>query len=153
MAKTYITTRTQKLGRTESVRIANLALRWCRKTLGTNKRKRFEPVWSVLNESHADPFCQGEYDAQDNHIFIYWKNCHAVADIISTCIHEWTHQLQPILTRYGEYYDDYVGNPNYMNNPYEIEARNNEALYTVECWGAIKHKVNKHDSNRKVKRS
>lgn len=89
----------------------------------------------------------GEYDAEDNHIYIYWRNCDSVADLVTTCIHEWTHQLQPILTKYKKYEDDYA------NNPYEVEARYNETLYGARCWAAIKTKVNRYDSNTKAKRS
>lgn len=122
-----------KLGRKEAVRIANMAIRWCRRELGINKRKRLAPVWYVHCGAGGD---NGEYDASDNEIYIYWNNCETVEDIVATCIHEWTHQLQPILTRYGKY-------PDYHTNPYEIEAKQNEKKYTAKCWEYIKLKTNK----------
>lgn len=125
-----------------------MALRWCRRTLGTNPRKRYEPAWYVVKH---DPLCSayGVYDAYDNEVWIFWDNCPTVEDLIRTCIHEWKHQLQPILTRYD--YDESA-----MTNPYEIEARAAEAKWLDPCWQAIKGNVNKkffkyETGNREIK--
>lgn len=112
-----------------------MAMRWCRKYLGINKRRHYQPTWSIRRSEFND-YTNGEYDAEDNAIFIYWDQCETVHDLIDTAIHEWTHQLQPVLTHYNKYKD-------YMTNPYEVEARNNERIYGPICWAAIKHKVNK----------
>jgi hypothetical protein len=147
MPNVTLKSKIHKIGRAEAYRIASMALRWCRRKLGINKRKRTEPVW-YIHKGYAHE--NGEYDASDNEIFIYWNNCDDVHEMIATCIHEWTHQLQPILTRYNDY-------PDYRTNPYEIEAKGNEALYTGQCWDYIKSKINKRKqyehSNRKTKRS
>lgn len=147
MAKIYLNSRTSKIGRKGSVRIGNMALRWCRRQLGINRRKQYTPVWSIRNSSEWNKDMDGEYDPVDNEIIVYWDNCDTVGDLIRTCIHEWTHQLQPILTRYARH-------PDYHTNPYEIEARQNETLYSPRCWRDIKVKVNKSygASNSKVKR-
>jgi len=106
-----------------------MALRWCKRHLGVNKRKKFEPIWSVVKGYDTD--C-GAYDADDNEIWIYWDQCEDVRELIATCIHEWTHQLQPIRTKYYKYPGSY------SRNPYEREARRNEDKYTKECWTHIK---------------
>ena len=54
----------------------------------------------------------------------------------ATCIHEWTHQLQPITTKYYKYPGSY------SRNPYERQARYREKKYTPILWDAIKNKVN-----------
>jgi hypothetical protein len=137
MSKVYATTTTSKLGRKESVRIANMALRWCRNTLGVNRRKKYAPVWYIARTPDWDKAVNGYYDPSDNIIVIYWDNCHNVQDIIATCIHEWTHQNQPILTQYSKYSGPYD------SNPYEIEATMNETVYGAQCWNVIKAKINK----------
>jgi hypothetical protein len=130
----YLKTPITKLGREPSVKIANMTLRWCRRHMGVNNRKKFQPIWNVVKGYDTD--C-GEYDATDNEVFVYWNNCEDVRELIGTCIHEWTHQLQPILTKY----DKYPGT--YSRNPYEREARRNEDKYIPEVWKKIKHKINK----------
>lgn len=148
MAKIYLNSRTSKIGRNETVRIAEMALRWCRRHLGINKRKQYKPIWSIRKSSEWTKHTNGEYDPVDNEILVYWDNCDTIGELIRTCIHEWTHQLQPILTRYGKYTD-------YRTNPYEVEALQFETRYTPVCWQDIKEKVNKSygSSNTKVKRS
>lgn len=134
MPKININTKIERIGRSEAVRICNMAMRWCRRHLGVNKRRKYQPVWTIRrgNIEHL----VGEYDAECNEILIYWDQCDNVEEIINTTIHEWTHQLQPILANYRKY-------TNYQTNPYEVEARMNETLYTRECWNTIKQKVNK----------
>jgi hypothetical protein len=127
----YLNTKVESLERKHAVAIANMALRWCRKHMGINKRKKYEPIWSVRIGWDSD--C-GEYDATDNEVHIYYNNCYDVRELIGTCIHEWTHQLQPILTKY----DAYPGS--YSRNPYERQARRNEDKYTKPCWAHIKQK-------------
>lgn len=136
MSKIYINTRVDKIGRGEAVRIANMAVRWCRRHMGINKRKKYSPVWTVCKSYEGDDDTHGEYDPEDNEIYIYWNNCNTVSEIIGTAIHEWTHQLQPVLKHYNKYKD-------YNSNPYELEARHNETLYTPICWNTIKQKINR----------
>jgi hypothetical protein len=125
----YLNTKVQGLGRAPAVSIAQMAMRWCRRELGINKRKKFEPIWSVVKGDDTD--C-GAYDADDNEVWIYWDQCEDVRELIQTCIHEWTHQLQPIRTKYYKYPGSY------SRNPYEREARRNEEKYTKQCWTHIK---------------
>ena len=125
----YLNTKVQALGRAPAVSIANMALRWCKRHMGVNNRKKYSPIWSVRMGYDAD--C-GEYDAEDNEVLVYWDNCEDVRELIGTCIHEWTHQLQPIRTKYYKYPGSY------SRNPYEREARLNEDKYTKACWTHIK---------------
>lgn len=136
----YLKTPIEKVGRHDAVRIANMVLRWCRANMGVNNRKKFAPIWSVRKGYDTD--C-GEYDAEDNEVLVYWDNCVDVRELIGTCIHEWTHQLQPIRTKYFKYPGSY------SRNPYERQARYNEKKYTPVLWSDIKHKINKNGIRNK----
>jgi len=131
----YLSTRIKALGRAPTVRIANFALRWCKENIGVNNRKKYLPTWSI-RKSYEPDLC-GEYDDTDNEVLIYYDNIDDVRELIATCIHEWTHQKQPITTKYFKYPGSY------SRNPYERQARYNEKKYTRPLWEAIKHKVNK----------
>lgn len=129
----YLKTPIDKVGRVDAVRIANMSLRWCKTNMGVNNRKKFAPIWSVRKGYDTD--C-GEYDAEENEVLIYWDNCTDVRELIATCVHEWTHQLQPIRSKYFKYPGSY------SRNPYEREARRNEDKYTGTIWKLIKNKIN-----------
>jgi len=131
----YLNTPIAHLGREPAVRIANMALRWCKKTFGVNNRKKYEPIWTI-HKGCGDNVC-GEYDDADNEVHIYWDQCEDVKELIATCIHEWTHQLQPITTKYYKYPGSY------SRNPYERQARYKEKKYTPIFWNQYKDKINK----------
>lgn len=132
----YLKTKVKDIGRKEAVRIAHMALRWCRRTLGVNRRKTLDPIWHVYNGIPDDPSC-GAYDCWDNEVYVYWDHCEDVRELISTCIHEWTHQNQPIRTKYYKYPSSY------QRNPYEREARYAEIKWTPVAWKELKNKINK----------
>lgn len=132
----YLNTPIDSLGREPTVRIANIVLRWCRKHIGINQRKSLAPTWTIIKSPLDDRIC-GEYDCYDNEVFIYWDNCEDVRELISTCIHEWTHQTQPIRSRYFNYPGTY------SRNPYERQARYNEMKWTPVAWKELKNKINK----------
>jgi hypothetical protein len=129
-------TKISSLGIKEIYSISNMALRWCRRTMGTNRRRKYEPIWTI--RKGYDTTC-GEFDCDDNTVFIYWNNCRTVDDLISTCIHEWTHQLQPIASKYWKYDGDYE------SHPMENEARLNEKNLTPQLWKYINPKINKYE--------
>ena len=66
----YLNTKVESLERKHAVAIANMALRWCRKHMGVNNRKKYQPIWSVRKGWDSD--C-GEYDATDNEVHIYYN--------------------------------------------------------------------------------
>jgi len=139
-------TKTKALGRAKTVSIANMALRWCRSNMGVNQRKKYQPVWSI-RKGYDDGLC-GEYDAEDNEVHVYWGNIDTVRELIETCVHEWQHQLQPILTKY----DKHRGT--YKSNPYEKAARKAERELTPVCWAHINKRLNKQtneQSNRSIR--
>ena len=132
----YLKTKVNTLGRQDAVRIAKSALKWCERTLGVNNRKKWKIKSYVRKAVAGDNTC-GEYDCWDNEIYIYWNNCDDVRELIATCVHEWTHQNQPILTKYYKYPGTY------SRNPYERQAKYNEMKWTPIVWREIRHNINK----------
>ncbi len=120
--------------RKDVVRIGKMAETWCRKYMGNNNKKKFSLLvtywkgWDTI---------MGEYDPQEHNIFIYYNNISNVKELLQTIIHEWTHSLQPLTSKWKEYNDIA-----YSTNPYEKEAYASEVLYS-ELWNVIKHKLNK----------
>jgi hypothetical protein len=138
MKRIYLNTPISSLSRAEAVRIGHMAITWCKKMLGVNNRKSLliETVFSVDMDN---PKICGEYDDIENLIFIYYRNCDDVRELLATILHEWQHSLQPLRSKYHK-----VKGP-YCRNPYEIEARKAEALYSA-LWTDVKPKVNRRKS-------
>lgn len=131
-----LNTTTKGMTRQEVVRIINLTMRWCKSTFGLNNRKAYELKIKCIKNYETDKEC-GQYLPEENEIEIYWNNLDDVQEVIATCIHEWTHYKQPILTKYHKF------DGPYCRNPFELEARKYEKKYTPLCWQDIKYKVNK----------
>ena len=128
-------TKINRIGRAEAVRIGNMVFTWCRKNLGINRRKHYE-IQTNFEKSDIKNLC-GEYEPVDNKISIYWNQIEDVDELIRTCVHEWTHYRQPVLTQYWKHTGIYSA------NPLEQKARYAERKYLDRCWNGIKHKVNK----------
>jgi hypothetical protein len=131
----YLKTTGEELGRAGMLRIASMAITWCKNHLGVNGRKALYPIWVFSAERMEN--IVGDYDDVENQITIYYHNVDDVRELIATIIHEWTHQLQPCRTKYNKW------KGSYQKNPLEVEAYAAEALYTSPCWKAIKSKVNR----------
>jgi hypothetical protein len=114
-----------------------MATTWCKRNMGVNNRKHWLPA-VYFTDWHDDPKICGEYDDTSNEIFIFWKNCIDVRELLTTLIHEWQHQLQPLRTQYFKY------KGTYYQNPFEKEARWAEKEYLTPLWDALKPKVNKN---------
>jgi hypothetical protein len=120
--------------RKDVVRIGRMAETWCRKHMGENNKKQLGILVSYWKGWDTD---MGEYDPSDHAIFIYYNNIDNVKELLQTIIHEWTHSLQPLTSKWKEYNDIA-----YSRNPYERQAYASEVLYK-ELWNVIKHKLNK----------
>lgn len=118
--------------RREIIRLIKYTLNWCKSTFGVNKRKQYDLEISIMKNEH--PKECGEYEPIDNKIYIYWNNLDTPDEIIRTCIHEWIHYKQPILTKYFKYKGTYA------SHPFEKEARRQEQANTGMCWNDIKDK-------------
>lgn len=131
----YLNTPVAKIGRAGCVRIASMALRWCRKRFGENNRKKYKLDWYINTDNvYGD---MGEYDPDDHTIYIYWHNHKTVKELIETCIHEYTHSKQPISTKYWKFPGTY------SRNPYERAAKYAEVKYLPDCWVHISKRINK----------
>lgn len=133
--KVTLATNPAKLGRAETVRISMLVFRWCKNNIGVNKRKMYDVEFAFTK---GDPYECGEYEPEDNKITIFWNSLESMEELIRTCIHEWIHYRQPILTQYFKYKGPY------SKHPFEKQARKAEDEHYQACWDAIKDKVNKH---------
>jgi hypothetical protein len=120
--------------RRDVVRIGRMAETWCRNHMGENNKKKLSLLVTYWKGWDTD---MGEYDPQDHCIFIYYNNTNTVKELLQTIIHEWTHSLQPLTSKWKEY-----NKMEYNSNPYEKEAYASEVKYK-DMWQVIKHKLNK----------
>ena len=115
--------------------IVYLTISWCMDNLGTNKRRKNLLDISVKKE-RASTKC-GQFHPIHNKITIYHDNNEYIKDLIGTTIHEYTHYLQPIRSKYAVL----LKSLGYDNHPMEIEAVNNEIKHTKNCWEIIRRSL------------
>jgi len=77
----------------------------------------------------------GFYDPKYHRIHIYRNNLKTVDDYVKVFIHEWTHSLQKKLEKYYLAMNLKWG---YKDNPFEVEARENEKIYKSIVWKIVK---------------
>lgn len=104
--------------------------------MGVNNRKHYYPTVYFTDWCDDKNIC-GEYDDYSNEIFVFYKNCINIRELLTTIIHEWQHQLQPLRTQYLKYKGPYHW------NPFEVEARKAEKEYLKPLWDTLKPKVNR----------
>jgi hypothetical protein len=80
----------------------------------------------------------GEYCVVDNIISINLERNVYIRCLIKTIIHEYTHYLQPIKTKYQKLAKKH----GYYDNPLEVEARYNEINLYRNCFTDIKKILN-----------
>lgn len=129
-----LNTSIKKLNRQQILQIVNMTMSWCKKYLGMSEYKRNYCTWKLIKNLECNEET-GYYDPRNNVIYIYWNNMDNIKDIISTCIHEWTHYQQPILKEY------YKWNGTYSKNPYQRKAYYKEHTKLFTCWNEIKIKL------------
>ena len=77
----------------------------------------------------------GMYDYTSKTIKLYKKSCSGMLGYVRTFVHEYAHAKQKGL---GKYYTTYHFKYGYWNNPYEIDAREKEAMYRPLIWKEVK---------------
>jgi hypothetical protein len=122
--------------RKDVVRIGKMAETWCRNNMGLNNKKQLQIIVCYWQSFEGDTD-MGEYDPSEHAIYIYYNNIDNVKELLQTVIHEWTHSLQPLTSKWREYNDIA-----YSRNPFEREAYKSEKLYS-DLWKSIKHKLNR----------
>ena len=114
---------------------AEQTIKWCRKNLGENSRKRTEMTFdlSLRSRKMKGFIIYGNYCFWRNHMTIYLPNNNTIHEVVATIIHEYTHYLQS-----REKYREYEKTRYYSQNPMERSAKRNEERYTKECIKSIK---------------
>ena len=132
----YSTTSMRDLSNKEVKKIVKLTLRYCEQNLGVNRRKS-TPLSLVMCDNPYDECYLGEYDPVDNQINIFTDEIGSLGALTSTIVHEYTHYLQPILTKYAKMLDEY----GYDKHPYEVEARDNERIHNRRVLAYIRENM------------
>ena len=104
--------------------IASLCMEYCKDNLGVNRRRRKDISISIVKNPSSDIY-YGEYCPTKNVVRIFYDEVPTLGQFTATFIHEYTHSLQPIATKYSKLMKKY----GYDNHPHEIEARDNELIY------------------------
>jgi hypothetical protein len=129
-------TKTDTLTRAALRLIAKETIHFCIATLGV-KRTLPVPTVSVIKRGRSLRY--GQYDMVNNHIQIHYNVCGDVKMMIQTLIHEYTHYTQNM-----NKYHKLIAKYGYDAHPQEVEARNNEKLYTP-CFKFIKKSLTPRD--------
>ena len=127
-----LNTRVENLDRATLREVVKYATQYCTDTFGTRKKKVPFSV-SITKQRSGEP-AYGQYCPYDNKLFIYHNNCPTVKCLVQTVIHEYTHYLQPVKSKYNKMLDRY----GYDNHPMEIEACEMEEIHYKDCWNYIK---------------
>ena len=118
----YSKTPTSTLTKKQLKKVLQFCADWCYENMGVNNRKRSDLTYSFGKEK--DGF-YGFYCPIDNHIHVCLGECKTVGRLTSTFIHEYTHYLQPVRTKYVPA----LVKHGYWNNPFEVEARMTEKKF------------------------
>ena len=130
-----LTTHTTDLSMDQSYRLVNLTVEWCRKFFtAPHITRRKELLIMVYNSPTHEVY--GQYCERNNWLTINLATCVNVRDLIKTTIHEYTHFCQDL-----KEYAVMTKQVGYDENPFEIEARENENTYYNNCWRSIKYKL------------
>lgn len=135
-----INSRLDKMTRRDIKKICKIIVIWCVKHLGENNRIKKDLMVEMI---YNNGFYEGlaEYDVSEDYriIRIYIDYNPNIKCLISSIIHEFTHDLQPVTSKYDKLHKKY----GYINHPQEKAARKNEDRFTKVCWEDIKLKVEK----------
>jgi hypothetical protein len=132
-------TRTDTLTKAQKRRVVDATIKWCNANLGVNNRRKNKLTYSVIVQTPKfvkvmNAEAMGMFNPKFNKLIVFHNNNDTVMEMVQTTIHEYTHYLQPI-AKYYNYFNKMAG---YFNNPFEVEAFNNEKKYYKECWKSIK---------------
>ena len=114
--KIYSKTPTDTLTKKQIRQVLSFCAEWCHANMGVNNRKRSDLTYSFGKDE--DGF-YGFYCPFVNHIRLSLTECKTVGRLTSSFIHEYTHYLQPVRTKYVPL----LATHGYWDNPFEVEAR------------------------------
>jgi len=93
----YAKTPTSTLTKKQIKKVLQFCAEWCYENMGVNNRKRSGLTYSFGKEEEG---FYGFYCPFANHIRLSLTECKTVGRLTSTFIHEYTHYLQPVRTKY-----------------------------------------------------
>jgi hypothetical protein len=114
--KLYSKTPTNTLTKKQIKKLLKFSAKWCYENMGVNNRKRTDLTFSYGVETNG---YYGFYCPVHNHIRLSIAECPTVGRLTSTFIHEYTHYLQPVRSKYLKSLAEH----GYWNCPFEVEAR------------------------------
>jgi len=132
-------TKTEDLTFSQTTSIAISVIDWCEKNIGVNwryPRPKITLLGGIIDNMSNTTY--GEYCVVDNLISINLERNVYVRCLIKTIIHEYTHYLQPIRTKYQKLAKKH----GYYDNPLEVEARYNEETRYKDCFKHLKKIIN-----------
>jgi hypothetical protein len=130
-----INTNLKKLTHKEMRSIVEKTVKYSKENIGINKRRGVCNI-IVKNQSiNDDGRRYGEYKPDTHTIIIFKNNCKNIKELITTTLHEYVHNLQPVRSKYYKMLKTY----GYDNHPMEIEAIGYERFYG-DVWKTIKNK-------------
>jgi len=113
--KLYSNTPTDTLTKKQIKKVLAFCSQWCYENMGVNNRKRSDLTYSY--GSDTDGF-YGYYCPINNHIHVSVGECKTLGRLTSTFIHEYTHYLQPVRSKYLKSLAEH----GYWDCPFEVEA-------------------------------
>lgn len=117
--------------RNELIRFAK---KWCVACFGKKHRSNNLSVRCIWpDDDDLDDVYYGWYIHNTNRIVINTNRSQHIKQFLKTFLHEYTHSLQPVRSRYASY-NRLFG---YKFNPHEVAARANEVYYK-HVWYAYK---------------
>lgn len=105
------------MSRLISKKTANLTLAWCIDRYGASIHNDLSTL-EIRLRSKLEFY--GEYDSEDNIIYLNPTKHKTLIEWVNTIIHEYTHFKQNIDGMYTKYYDRY--GRSYENHPHEVSA-------------------------------
>ena len=132
----YANTKIETLTTKQIKKVLKVCAKWCHKNLGVNNRKKYSLSYSFGNEVEG---VYGLYNPVHNHIYLNLLNCKNVGKMCSTFIHEYTHHLQPVRTKYVKSVELH----GYWDCPFEVEARNAEKKFNRSLLFCVRAKCSK----------
>lgn len=108
---------------------------WCQDNFGVNNRRK-NPFMVKVDTFSFD--AMGQFNYKTNEITVFtWLHSNP-GSLVSTIIHEYTHYLQPIRSKYNKLAKIYK---HYDKHPMEKEAYKTEKKYFKKCWSEIRNKI------------
>jgi hypothetical protein len=136
MFKLYSPTPLSRFTKKELRTIAITCQEYCETNMGINKRHKTPLKIRLVKNPYSD-ICHGDYCPHENTVRLFHDEIKNLGEFTSAFIHEYTHSLQPIKTKYTKLMKQY----GYHKHPHEIEAYNNETLHNRKALTYIRKRL------------